>query len=575
MVTASKDRDMQTDPPAPQPEDAETLLRVGIAAVKSGQRERARDMLMRVVEQDEENVLAWLWLSGVVDSLDDREVCLENVLALDPDNGAARKGLALVHQQKVDGLLRKGIAAAKSGQRERARDLLTRVVDQDDGNISAWLWLSGVVDSLDDREVCLENVLALDPDNDAARRGLAIVRKQRGAQAPSPEEVDAYSPTVPEPGLLSSSPVAEVDTYSPLVPEPGLSSSSSIAEVGTYSPAVPGPGLPPSSSTAEAATYPTATPEPGPLPWTQVHPPYPSAEFDDEYLCPYCAAPTEPKDRRCKACDGKLWIKFRKQERRSKWLWIALLLQAINTIQSAVLPLILSLIVFEFGGSELSAMVSEIVDVYVELLGVSGATIEMWTRFAFFAALLIFLFSLAVLIALYLRWKPAYYLFLINAALGLFWAIANIILSFSPTPDLALLGGGFVCGGVSVLIAAARLWMVFQMQDDFAFDRRRILLRLDTDVTSVPMILARGHEYASRKMWALAAIHMRRAVGSTPDRMDGRIALTLTYLRLKRYDLATQALAEAKRISPDDPHVKELQTLLDDLHSASNSSRRA
>jgi len=28
-------------------------------------------VLMRVVEQDEESVLAWLWLSGVVDSLDD------------------------------------------------------------------------------------------------------------------------------------------------------------------------------------------------------------------------------------------------------------------------------------------------------------------------------------------------------------------------------------------------------------------------------------------------------------------------------------------------------------------------
>lgn len=39
--------------------------------MESGHHERVCDVLMRVVEQDEESVLAWLWLSGVVDSLDD------------------------------------------------------------------------------------------------------------------------------------------------------------------------------------------------------------------------------------------------------------------------------------------------------------------------------------------------------------------------------------------------------------------------------------------------------------------------------------------------------------------------
>ena len=81
-------------------EDVSALLREGIAAVKADQRERARDLLMRVVDQDEESVLAWLWLSGVVDSLEDREVCLENVLTLDPDNEHARRGLAWVRQQQ-------------------------------------------------------------------------------------------------------------------------------------------------------------------------------------------------------------------------------------------------------------------------------------------------------------------------------------------------------------------------------------------------------------------------------------------------------------------------------------------
>jgi len=76
------------------------LLRDGIAAAKSGQRDRARDILTRVVDQDERNALAWLWLSSVVDGLEEREICLGNVLALDPNNVTARKGLDWVHEQK-------------------------------------------------------------------------------------------------------------------------------------------------------------------------------------------------------------------------------------------------------------------------------------------------------------------------------------------------------------------------------------------------------------------------------------------------------------------------------------------
>ncbi len=74
-----------------------------------------------------------------------------------------------------------GIAAAKAGKRAEARELLLRVVNADENNVRAWLWLSRVVTTLEDREVCLQNVLALDPANEAAQRGLArSARRDRG-----------------------------------------------------------------------------------------------------------------------------------------------------------------------------------------------------------------------------------------------------------------------------------------------------------------------------------------------------------------------------------------------------------
>ena len=484
---------MQTNAPVPQPEDVETLLRAGIAAAKSGQRERARDILTRVVKQDEEIVVAWLWLSSVVDSLDDREVCLENVLSLDPDNDAACKGLGLVHQQKADRLLREGIAAAKSGQRERAHDLLTRVVEQDEGNIMAWLWLSSVVDGLDDREVCLENVLALDPDNDAARRGLAMVRKQKEARIPPPVKVDTVSPTVPEPRPSLFSP-AEVDTYSPAVPEPG----------------------PP--------------------------PPSPSDEFDldNEYLCPYCAAPTEPRDRKCKACGGNLWVKIWQREKRSTLLWILIVLQLLSTISPAV----------GFGASLTSVFSAPQLALDDPLILVQCAVSAFY-----------FLYSLTLLIGLYQRWKIVIYLYLINAVLVLAFAVFGAII-------LSTTVSGFVCGGILVLFAVLSFLVTLRLEEDFSYERRRITLCVDSDVKSASGLLAHGHGYARRKMWALAALHMRRAVARMPGRMDGRASLILTYIRLKRYDLAARALAEARRINPDNPQIKELQTMLDDLRPA-------
>jgi Tfp pilus assembly protein PilF len=63
-----------------------TLLKQGLAAAKAGKRGQARDLLMQVVDRDEQNAIAWMWLASVGDDLNDRETCLENVLAIEPQN---------------------------------------------------------------------------------------------------------------------------------------------------------------------------------------------------------------------------------------------------------------------------------------------------------------------------------------------------------------------------------------------------------------------------------------------------------------------------------------------------------
>jgi hypothetical protein len=78
--------------------DTNKWLQAGITAVRAGDRGQARACLMKVLAADEENELAWLWLSAVVETDADRRICLENVLTLNPHHAAARKGLARLRQ---------------------------------------------------------------------------------------------------------------------------------------------------------------------------------------------------------------------------------------------------------------------------------------------------------------------------------------------------------------------------------------------------------------------------------------------------------------------------------------------
>jgi len=112
-------------------------------------------------------------------------------------------------------MLNRAIIAAKAGRKAEARQLLEAVLDADERSERAWLWMSGVVDSDEERIICLENVLAINPDNQAARRGLAILRAATSAPIIRPlasPPGPAASAGPPPPGAAESHPSGDVVT---------------------------------------------------------------------------------------------------------------------------------------------------------------------------------------------------------------------------------------------------------------------------------------------------------------------------------------------------------------------------
>lgn len=71
-------------------------------------------------------------------------------------------------------MLQEALDAIAHGQKDRARDLLTRLLRSDQSNPDYWMWMSAVVETSKERIYCLQNVLRLEPDNRAARLGLIL-----------------------------------------------------------------------------------------------------------------------------------------------------------------------------------------------------------------------------------------------------------------------------------------------------------------------------------------------------------------------------------------------------------------
>ena len=96
----------------------------------------------------------------------------------------------------VDAMLRAAVEAIRANKKNDARALLDKILDLDDHNEQAWIWLSAVVETTEEKRTCLENVLTINPNSEQAKKGL----KQLGI------DVAAPPPPVAAPKAASSAP---------------------------------------------------------------------------------------------------------------------------------------------------------------------------------------------------------------------------------------------------------------------------------------------------------------------------------------------------------------------------------
>lgn len=152
------------------------MLQQAIRTARAGRKEEARDLLLQVVEAEPRNELAWIWLSGLVDSLEDRIIACENVLAINPANDKIRAYLAELQQRSVvlsqvepreeaADLFLQARTAAERNDRDEALRLARQAVEKEPAYEPAWALIGKLSRNLEEQLLALERAYRLNPSN--------------------------------------------------------------------------------------------------------------------------------------------------------------------------------------------------------------------------------------------------------------------------------------------------------------------------------------------------------------------------------------------------------------------------
>jgi tetratricopeptide (TPR) repeat protein len=162
------------------PED--DLLQQAIATARTGREWTAREIFWRVVEAEPQNELAWMWLAGLLDEVDERIAACQTVLEINPANNHARKYLCQLQEEKhretekekwrQDELMEQARELVAANQRGQALTFLHSVIRELAKSAEAWRLLAELTPDLDEQTRALEKVLTLLPEDVQAKQEL-------------------------------------------------------------------------------------------------------------------------------------------------------------------------------------------------------------------------------------------------------------------------------------------------------------------------------------------------------------------------------------------------------------------
>ncbi|MFD3165083.1 tetratricopeptide repeat protein [Herpetosiphon sp. NSE202] len=458
-----------------------------------------------------------------------------------------------------------GVAALKSGNKALARQHLMQVVEQDENNEQAWLYLAGALEDPQEMRISLENALHINPQSSRAKQGLEWLRKQHPAMF-----------VEPTPAIAEAAPVATAPAYT--------GATLALADMPLSSNAIP--------------DQPSA---PGPAPMTQpaiVAQPNPVAvpalgEVPDILPCPRCGAQTRYAEQRCRQCGMTLTIKADRQAPSRAPAIIAAILSMLPALLWTLLAILIFGNVFQKytdfqkqlkviapPGLSLPEAQQKLQDEKVarmEELFSASITPSLNAAVVF---LLIGVFGIVMAVALIRRKKYGFWGTLIyNSIYAFSWLsllFAVFRLESEITPLVQLLSQSFIIDPSMSVSGNADSFFTMLKLIIFAFASYYLIILVlmifawksvsQQVVRFVPQFeelsdgnghFNRGVVYQKRGMWYLSMLEWERAVKLNPRDSTYRHALGLIYEQMKRPADALQQFEQALTEDPNNLRISQ------------------
>ena len=162
--------------------DSAELLHQAIQAARSGRELTARDLFQDVVRSEPNNEVAWMWLSGLLDPLEDRITACERVLLINPGNSQIRayrdkllKEYDVKQQSKtveLDEELQQVRWHIENGNRNEALLLLQNILRKENSHNGAWRLFADLSVSVHDKIRAYEMIVQNDPADKSSQESL-------------------------------------------------------------------------------------------------------------------------------------------------------------------------------------------------------------------------------------------------------------------------------------------------------------------------------------------------------------------------------------------------------------------
>jgi len=159
--------------------NAARLLKRGVFAAQSGDRDTARKLLTQVVALDPASEDAWMWLASISDYPEELMAFLDRVLAINPDNQRAAEWHTATTTLMAKTFVKRAIDAHHEGDPGFADQCIEQALAHDVNCVDAWMWRASIVSDEDEQLECLQRVLEIDSENADAADAVRQIEQRR------------------------------------------------------------------------------------------------------------------------------------------------------------------------------------------------------------------------------------------------------------------------------------------------------------------------------------------------------------------------------------------------------------